>query len=295
MSTKPMADSDRLVINAQRTSVVVPVYNSERFLMDTVRSVYEQTIVPGEVILVNDGSTDGTPRVLDELRRQYPLTVITKANGGEASARNAGIEAAQGEFLAFLDHDDRWLPRKLERQLDQLEADLSLAMSFTGLTLARPDHAGPVLLESWDPDPAAALQRQLEGACVGTTSVVVVRREALAELRFDEQVRPYGCDWLMWLELAARGVGIGYIPEPLVTYRQHTTNLNYTAPYPVVGREVIDRFFARNPNVGHSRYWRAHWRLLAAEAHDGRRNLLQAAVIRPASIRPGWLRLLVGI
>jgi glycosyltransferase involved in cell wall biosynthesis len=100
-------------------SVVIPVYNGERFLEAALDSVASQTLPPHEVIVVDDGSTDSTPSIL----AAHPaLRVITTASRGPAAARNTGVGAASGELIAFLDADDWWLPKKLETQVALLQA-----------------------------------------------------------------------------------------------------------------------------------------------------------------------------
>ena len=271
-------------------SVVIPAYNAERFLSATVASVFAQTVPPDELIVVDDGSTDGTPALLERLSETYPLRTMRRDNGGQARARNDGVAAARGELVALLDHDDQWHPSKLERQLDQLAADPSLGMCFTAVNIIRDGTQDVEHFQSWNPEPAAALQKLLTGCHVKTPSTVIARREVLARVTFDDGIRPYGADWLAWLEMAAIGVRIGYLPDPLVDYLQHETNLGYTATHTEVGCRVMDRFFHDHPEVPRARYWRAHWRLLAAENGDGRRHLLKAALVHPPSVRPGWVR-----
>lgn len=104
-------------------SVIIPVYNGECFLGEAIESVLAQTYRPLELIVVDDGSTDRT----SEIARSYPqITYIRQPNGGAASARNRGIQAARGEYLAFLDSDDVWLPGKLTLQMEAFEADPTL-------------------------------------------------------------------------------------------------------------------------------------------------------------------------
>jgi glycosyltransferase involved in cell wall biosynthesis len=261
-------------------SVVIPVYNGERYLREAVESVYAQTAPPTEVVIVNDGSTDGTAALLDSLRREYPLTVVTQPNAREAAAKNAGVAAAQGELIAFLDHDDTWHPSKLERHLAHFAANPGLGMSFSATQTEA--------LGGWEMD--AAFGRLLTGCVVGPPSAVVVRRDALHEF---VQIDPYGDDWLMWLELAAKGVWIEYLPERLVDYREHPESLSHASSHTAAGCRVIPLFFERNPSVPGGRYWRARWHFLAAENGDGRMNLLKAAAINPRSVRPGWLRIAV--
>src|SRR5215203_2614836 len=102
-------------------SAVVPAYNASRTVVEAVNSVLTQTVRDLEVIVVDDGSRDDTAdvvRSIDDPR----VSLITKQNEGASSARNAGIRAARGRYVAFLDADDLWLRSKLERQLDVLES-----------------------------------------------------------------------------------------------------------------------------------------------------------------------------
>src|SRR5436190_13734941 len=105
-------------------SVIIPVYNG-KFLEEAVASAYAQTSPPGEVIVINDGSTDDTERHIRNLASELPPNFIwrTKENGGAASARNAGLRLATGTHIAFLDADDVWHPEKLKRQLEHFDSD----------------------------------------------------------------------------------------------------------------------------------------------------------------------------
>lgn len=107
-------------------SVVVPAYNREQYLAAAIASIKGQTTPAAEIIVVDDGSTDGTARIAHGLAD----VVIEHENAGVGAARNTGIAAAKGEFLAFLDSDDLWTATKLERQLAALNEDPSLDMVF---------------------------------------------------------------------------------------------------------------------------------------------------------------------
>jgi len=102
-----------------KISVVIPVYNGEAFISDAIQSVLKQTVRPYEVIVVNDGSVDGTAEKLALFGTR--ITVISIPNGGVSNARNVGIQASSGELIAFLDADDIWYEDKLERQLEVFE------------------------------------------------------------------------------------------------------------------------------------------------------------------------------
>jgi glycosyltransferase involved in cell wall biosynthesis len=106
--------------NAPLVSCIVPVYNGERYLGDALGSVFEQTHNNLEVLVVDDGSTDGSAEVACRFNN---VQLIKKSNGGSASARNLGIAQARGDYVAFLDADDLWLPCKIERQLKTFERE----------------------------------------------------------------------------------------------------------------------------------------------------------------------------
>src|SRR5690242_5053753 len=101
-------------------SVIIPAYNSERYIADALRSVLAQTYMPQEIIVVDDGSSDGTARALDPFRST--IRYIYQKNRGEPAARNTGMREAKGDYIAFLDADDLWLPEKLDLQMTYLAA-----------------------------------------------------------------------------------------------------------------------------------------------------------------------------
>jgi glycosyltransferase involved in cell wall biosynthesis len=112
-------------------SVVIPVFNGAPFVAKAVASVRKQTMTDVEIIAVDDGSTDGTQAVLDELRRTMGVVWFQQEHGGPARSRNRGIAAARGEFLALLDCDDVWLPEKLELQVALMRAHPEVGLVHT--------------------------------------------------------------------------------------------------------------------------------------------------------------------
>src|SRR5262245_41508013 len=98
-----------------RVSVVIPCYNARPYLEETIRSVFSQTFTPCEILVVDDGSSDGSAHVAEGFGDR--VRVIRQRNQGECAARNAGLQAACGEWIAFLDADDVWKPNKLELQV----------------------------------------------------------------------------------------------------------------------------------------------------------------------------------
>lgn len=116
-----MALGGHLVSNAPLISVIVPVHNGERYLAEAVDSVLAQTYQPLDLIVVDDGSTDGTPDVLSA--RASEVRAVRQPQAGSAAAVNRGVEIARGSLLAFLDADDLWTPDKLERQIEVMATE----------------------------------------------------------------------------------------------------------------------------------------------------------------------------
>jgi glycosyltransferase involved in cell wall biosynthesis len=111
-------------------SVLIPAYNSETTIQSTLESVLRQTVLPDEILVMDDGSTDNTPSILDSYKPR--ITVFRQANGGLSSARNALIELAHGDLIAFLDSDDIWHPRYLEVQLRLFQEYPDIVAFFAG-------------------------------------------------------------------------------------------------------------------------------------------------------------------
>src|SRR3990172_11149387 len=112
-----------------KVSVIIPTFNCEEYIEETLSSVLFQTFTDFEVIVVDDGSTDNTIKVIKPYLDK--ISYIQKDNGGQGSARNLGISLAKGEYLAFLDSDDLWLPDKLSLQVGYMENNPNVSLTFT--------------------------------------------------------------------------------------------------------------------------------------------------------------------
>jgi glycosyltransferase involved in cell wall biosynthesis len=197
--------------NAPRISVVIPVFNRARSLERAVRSVLNQSYGDFELVVVDDGSTDE----LDAVLARFPdarLRVVRHArNLGAAAARNSGVRASRGAFIAFLDSDDEWLPLKLERQSASLEARGD-GVALCGYALVREGEGRP---EERPLDEASDWYLRILAACnVSFGSCALVRRGAFEEFGYlDETMRRLE-DWDWLLRYAARR-NIATLSEPL--------------------------------------------------------------------------------
>jgi hypothetical protein len=199
-------------------SVVIPAYNAAATVAEAIDSALAQTLPPFEVIVVDDGSTDSTAKVL--ARYQDRIRVISQRNGGLSSARNAALRIASGEYVAFLDADDVWMPQMLARTVPFLDADPKCVLVFTDLTVV--DSNGKTLQSSLvgGRTEAPTLQQLQHELWPIMPSAVVMRRAVLDEIGgFCEEFRTYGYEDV-WCWMRAREHGdFHYVPEHLAVWR----------------------------------------------------------------------------
>lgn len=201
-------------------SVIIPTYNRRRYLCEAIDSVLAQTYPHYEIIVVDDGSTDGTGGVL-AARYGDRISYLYQANRGEAAARNLGIRHSRGQYIAFLDSDDLWRPAKLEKQLGLLERRPGVGM--VSCHAQRIDAAGNVVtgdtMKSADPRKMLPLETLILNSPL-LVSTVIVRRECLDEVGLFWEDTRYGEDRGFCLRVAAVHE-VGFVRQPLVLMRRH--------------------------------------------------------------------------
>jgi glycosyltransferase involved in cell wall biosynthesis len=232
-------------------SVIIPALNAAEWIGETLHSILTQSFQELEVIVVDGGSTDDTPSIIKTFGKSVKL--ICKPLSGKSASRNAGIYAAQGDYIAFIDADDLWLPEKLELQMQMFSRNPALGwvysdgylfegastkniMTFGGLShLYSGDILCPLLLIDFIPSPTPVIRRKIFDE-VGYFDETLLRQEPE--------------DWDMWLRIAAH-YPIGFVNRPLVRYRLHR--------YSLMAREgvlaalegkisIIERAVKRNPD-----------------------------------------------
>jgi len=203
-------------------TVVIPTFNRNAALRRALESVRSQTRRPDRVIVVDDGSTDDTPLWV---KRDFPdVTYLRQDNRGVSAARNRGIAAADGEWVAFLDSDDEWRPQKLERQLAALGDNPAYHLCHTNeiwIRGGRRVNEGKRHAKSggW------IFQRCLP-LCVISPSSAIVRRTLLNDLGGFDETLPVCEDYDMWLRICSRN-RVLFLDEPLVVkYGGHSDQLS---------------------------------------------------------------------
>jgi glycosyltransferase involved in cell wall biosynthesis len=203
-------------------SVVIPVYNGAAYVEQAVHSALGQTVAGVEVIVVDDGSTDGTAAVL--ARFGGSIRCVRQPNAGVSAARNRGLGLARGQYVAFLDADDVWLPHKLERQLGLLAAEPHLGGVGCGMFVADVHlHVKSERRAAGDGLAGLLLMRDESG--VGSGSRLLAPTAVLQQLGgFDERLST-SADWDLATRLA-RHHAIAFVPEALLLVRDHPAGMH---------------------------------------------------------------------
>lgn len=205
-------------------SVIVPVYNRAHLVQETIQSILDQTYQFFEIILINDGSTDGSLAILNDFERKFPekIRVIDQVNQGQIVARNNGIKIAKGSYIAFLDSDDLWLREKLERQIPLFEPGVGLVYSGTEII----DEGGQTTrIEPADENMSGDIYPQLLVKNRMTGGTVVVTAEVLDRVGVFSTEFKAAENWDLWLRICKISQA-RVVAEPLVKYRIHSDNMS---------------------------------------------------------------------
>jgi len=278
---------------APLVSAIVPVYNGERFLAQALDSALAQTMHDLEIVVVDDGSTDGSGALAEHYASRHPgiVRVHHQPNRGLCHARNAALNLARGEYFALLDADDIWLPHHLEESVDMLQRRPRVALVHADIE--RIDVDGNSLgcaTRYWDrlrADPFRVLFLRHEHVCCPTA---VFRRNAIERAgNFDPQFNRMGCeDRDLWLRIAVIAE-IRYLGNVHARYRLHGANMSSNFSKMLQARmRLVDKF-------GATPHGRALRRQALAAAHcnlgdelmdAARRGAAFAAYARAFAVRP---------
>ena len=194
-------------------SVIIPCFNGSKFIVETLESVVAQTLPPLEIIVIDDGSTDDSAAKAESFGS--PVRVIRQRNQGESVARNRGIAEAKGEWIAFLDADDRWEPQKLEKQLGLAQQTDAICV-FTAFYWFGAEEGFP---EGNANSTQLCLETLIRTPIIQPSTAIVARKVCP---NFPEWTR-HGEDMIFFASLAERG-SFCFVNERLVGYRKHASN-----------------------------------------------------------------------
>jgi glycosyltransferase involved in cell wall biosynthesis len=209
-------------------SIIIPTYNCQAYIAQTLASVLGQSYRSIEVIVVDDGSSDDTQRIV--LEHGGCVRLIQQSNQGVCVARNFGLSHAKGDFICFLDHDDYWFDWKLARQIEAFRAHRDAAVVFTDFERwysVNQVFPAPSSMErkvsdapSVDPDYSGYIYHQFLIDCWALTSTAMIRREVFEAVGDFDATLPYSEDWDLWLRISNKYPFVK-LARASTLYRQH--------------------------------------------------------------------------
>lgn len=214
-------------------SVIIPSYNCEPYIRQTITSVLDQSMKDLELIVVDDGSSDNTCQLVQQFGERVRL--IRQQNARVCAARNRGIREARGQYLCFMDHDDAWFPHKLEVQLKTLQQYPQAAAVCSNFICWYPDAQGvyPAIdsfklsedLLATDPEQSGWIYHRLLLDCCMLTSSTMIRAKVFEHCSAFDESLPYSEDWDLWIRLS-RDYPLIKLAAPTTLYRQHPAQGN---------------------------------------------------------------------
>lgn len=269
-------------------TVVIPAWNAEDFLNETISSVLDQTQQDVETIIVDDGSTDGTSKVASRFASR--MLLIRQPNQGVSAARNRGLAEARGRYVCFLDADDWLYPECLERKVALLDSEIELGIAISWIQVTGPDlqPTGTVLKGS-----EGYILRDLLNYIpppIPCPSNALIRKEILNDMGgFDEDLGT-GADFDMWLRIA-RQHRVGRVKAALVKYRRHESAMFHNVEAQVHDMEKILK--KHRGDLGKLKEWKVlKWRFYRSVAGEYLRRGQYWKVLRPllkGGFSAGWL------
>ncbi|WP_299694285.1 glycosyltransferase [uncultured Vibrio sp.] len=238
-----------------KVSIIIPTYNCLNYLPKAIGSVFSQTHQDFELIIVDDNSSDGTSSYLSSIKDERMLTLSTQGVGAP-QARNLGIEQATGDYIAFLDADDAWLPEKIERQLEFHQQYPNIAMSFTNYDhLTEDDQVIVDCFSYWSQfqdhtERLITLENPLEfiieNNVIGT-STVMVKADVLSQTGgFNADIQ-YGEDWELWLRLSENHQ-VGVLNSVQVGYLMRASSVTQTESLKLRNLQSVETILQRYQN-----------------------------------------------
>lgn len=267
-------------------SIIMPAYNSEMFISESIESVLSQTYPHWELVVIDDGSTDRTAKIVKEyVGRDSRIRYYYQQNQKQGRARNNGISKSKGEWIAFLDHDDLWAPEKLEKQIEFINnnnVDLVFSGGYFFLSSnkeeLRAHQINPGFYQGDD-----ALKKFLESNQIPMLSVLVKKKAILTCGGFEVHPSVQNADdYLLWLQMLVKGFLFYGLPDKLVYYRLHE---NQASGNDLYNHEqvlnIFNSFFVAPPSlnkffIANKLNWYKSWYCRVAHNNNSAKKILKS-------------------
>ena len=277
-----------------KVSVIIPAYNSERFLDRTIRSVINQTYKNWELLVVDDGSTDNTKEIIkswgqkDERIRGI---FLEQNSGAPAHPKNVGIQNSKGKYIAFLDHDDEWLPTKLEKQIELFEESDNPKLGFVSCNAIYVYTKQSITKEYKIPQHKNSFLALLESNFIPGCSSIVIKKLAIKNVGFFDENFEMIDDWDMWIRIAQK-YDFDFVPESLFKYYIHGGNITKILS---AGKKIEDLQYLLKKHMGYYKMFPKAYSIrmrklgtryiLDGQILKGKRYFLESIKINPLNIK----------
>jgi len=231
-------------------SVIIPAYNSDRYISSAIKSVLEQTYQDLEIIIIDDGSTDDTRKVIESFNDQR-ISYIYQENSGVATARNNGLKKSGGEYVAFLDADDCWLPEKLHMQYDKICSRNDIFMVYSAFEMLYEDHDRTKVYKYNHNENSFTKKLLIDPfKSIPFPSTVLIKKSSIDKVGYFNPEFLTGEDWDLWLRLTKTGKS-AYIDRILVKKLTHSESITNSLDLEETGKyhfKLLNNFFNNNPH-----------------------------------------------
>ena len=267
LGAEPSDSTEATPRGGSGVSVVVPSYNHARFVAQTLRSVFKQTHAPAELLVIDDGSTDDSPRRIERALRDcpFPCELVARPNRGLCATLNEGLARSRGRFFAYLGSDDLWLPDFLRARVSALDSRPRAVLGYGHAYFV--DEEGRVVdcTADWaayaDGDARAMLMQTI----APMSPTVVYRRDVLARLGWNESARLE--DYELYLRLSLEGE-FAFDPRPLSAWRRHASNASWDQKMMLAEHLKAQRTFLEREGAGAAEIERLQRRIRFSRAED---------------------------
>jgi len=266
-----------------KVSVIIPTHNRAEFLRSAITSVLNQTLQDFEIVIIDDASKDHTQEVIANFNDARIKAIHNQFSKGDAGTRNIGVINSNGEYIAFLDDDDEWLPEKLKIQTCLLDNSPPEVGGFCTHSYIIETESGRVS-SVFNPERSDLTKENFI-----RTSSILLRRECFEQCGLFDESMPTSSDYDMWIRISKK-FSFEIIKTPLVRYRINENSLTFNYDKMVIGREILfekhDKFFKQNPKE----YSREYLQIgvlycYKGEIKKGRKAFGKAIRINPFDVR----------
>ena len=224
-------------------AIIIPTFNTGKYIKEAVDSAINQTYKNKEIIVVDDGSTDNTKEILDIYIQDNKIKYIYQENKGLAGARNTGIKAANGDYIAFLDSDDIFLPNKIEKQIEFLENNRDCDVCYCDVWHFYDDEPNKLMKLDYKYYSGSEVLKNLLKKNFINPLTVVTRRSVVDKYGVFNEYFKRTEDWEYWIRLVWQGVKFCFLPEILAKYRMRKDSLSFNWNSEIQRKELQLKIF----------------------------------------------------